>query len=303
MRAVAVALLWAAVAPTRLCSAGSLGGRVRRTVEPSFLDDPSAFLASVQKEPSDILLLLYGPRCPDCQWFLGRWANVASRLERLPSIEVWTVADPALLAPKPFEHKHLPTIFFIPEAHKDRPSMLPEPFFNSYLTGNSTKPWQVQDEDFEDALIDFAGRLASRPMVVYPPPPKKLWKPQRDLEKLAAKEWGMLYGDSAEKVFEKKDVSALKKSQKMSKTVLGVAQASSASAAPILPGGRPGQQMCDRSCTQPSWAARPLQSLRLRTSQVTAGRRLQRRRGHVKLVRPKLGVDMERRLEQLLDAP
>lgn len=269
---------------------GAAGGaeddRVVRTEEPFFMD-PGSFLDKVQKEEGDILLLLYGPTCPDCEWFMGRWARVAARLERVPSMAVWTVADPALQAPSPFTHKHLPAIFFIPATKKSHPTMLSEKLLGPYLDGKfePSKTWQEQDDDFEASLLDFAGTRASSDLTVVTSPKKKAWRAQRDLEKLAAKEWGQLYGDGAKKVFEKKIVSALKTKAKV-KAVQPPSPPRDSLALPGTPPARPRGGFCDRSCEEPS---HPLQALRLRAV-----------RG---LAPPALGAEMERKLEQLVAAP
>lgn len=164
----------------------------RRTVEP-FPMDNKTFLQTVEKEPADIALLLYSPTCPDCQWFFDRWAAIALKLQKIPSIVVWTVADPNFTAPGAFNNYwHHPDIFFVPAKNKSHPVLLPEKKIGAFLAGDVTRPQAVQDEAFEDYVVDWFGERASWPLnvqeVIFP----EAMKAQQDLEALAAKEWKML---------------------------------------------------------------------------------------------------------------
>lgn len=231
------------------------GGRAARTIEPGTAVDPRTFLGLVAREPGDILLLLYSPTCPDCQWYLGHWAKVAQKLQRVPSMAVWTMTDPGFLAPKPFEHWHNPAIFFVPALHKDRPALLSEQQFQAYLQGNSSRPQEAQDDEFQTMLLDFAGQRASLPMVVYPSTLPAAKTAQQHLNQLVAKEWDMLqhrWADTQE---------------------YGVAPEPGAPAQPkALPGMRAGPRPhgpCHHSCTRPEPAGHPLQALRMRAAAST----------------------------------
>jgi len=150
------------------------------------------FLTHVAEQPSDLLIMLFSPTCPDCQWLMGRWASLAQQLQKLPSIAVWTVADPGFLAPKPFEHWHNPSIFFSPALHKDKPVMFPDTIFGAYLEGNVSVSQDIQDAQFQDELINFVGKRASLPLDIYAVVQDDSIKNQKDLEALAKKEWKML---------------------------------------------------------------------------------------------------------------
>merc|ERR1719161_3418543 len=135
--------------------------------------DNKTFLQTVAQEPADIALLLYSPTCPDCQWFFDRWTAIASKLQKIPSMVVWTVADPKFLAPGAFDHWHNPDIFFIPSKNKSHPVLLsgghytgPDKtgsFFGMYLVGDQ-RPQDEQDLDFENRLIAWFAKESGKPM-------------------------------------------------------------------------------------------------------------------------------------------
>lgn len=164
---------------------------MKRTVEP-FPMDNKTFLQTVAQEPADIALLLYSPTCPDCQWFFDRWTAIASKLQKIPSMVVWTVADPKFLAPGAFDHWHNPDIFFVPGKNKSHPVMLPEKKLGAFLAGDVTRPQATQDEEFEDWVVDWFGQRASWPLNVQEIPSPESVQAQKDLEALALKEWNML---------------------------------------------------------------------------------------------------------------
>lgn len=164
---------------------------LQRTAEP-FPMNNKTFLQTVEKEPADIALLLYSPTCPDCQWFFDRWTAIGQKLQKIPSMVVWTVADPKFLAPGAFDHWHNPDIFFVPAKNKSHPIMLPESKLGAFLKGDVTRPQATQDEDFEDWAVDWFGQHASWPLNVQEVPSPESAKAQKDLEALALKEWNML---------------------------------------------------------------------------------------------------------------
>jgi hypothetical protein len=164
---------------------------LQRTVEP-FPMDNKTFLQTVEKEPADIALLLYSPTCPDCQWFFDRWAAIGRKLQKIPSMVVWTVADPKFAAPGAFDHWHNPDIFFVPAKNKSHPVMLPEKKLGTFLAGDVTRPQATQDEEFEDWVVDWFGERASWPLNVQEVASPESVQAQKDLEALALKEWNML---------------------------------------------------------------------------------------------------------------
>lgn len=171
----------------------------RRIAEPFIMD--KTFLDRVQKEPANIAVLFYNPTCPDCEWFMERWKNIGQALLMVPSLVVWTVADPKYSAPGSFDHWHNPDIFFVPAANKSHPLLLsgghytgPDKtgsFFGLYLVGDS-RPQDEQDLDFENRLIAWFAKQSGHPLYSSPKPDPESAKAQQDLEALAKKEFGML---------------------------------------------------------------------------------------------------------------
>jgi hypothetical protein len=140
--------------------------RATKTVAP-FDMDAATFLSKITGEPGDHLILLYSPTCPDCQWFMSRWAALAQDL-RATQLTVWTVADPGFLAPEPYVHWHNPAIFLAPAGNASHPVPLPEAGLDVYLKGDN-RPQPVQDREFRQFLLDFiadnsAGTLTFMPV-------------------------------------------------------------------------------------------------------------------------------------------
>merc|ERR550514_495973 len=129
------------------------------------------FLDRVRQEPADIAMLFYNPTCPDCEWFMERWKNIGEALQTVPSLVVWTVADPKYAAPSEFDHWHNPDIFFVPAANKSHPVLLsgghytgPDKtgsFFGMYLVGDQ-RPQDEQDLDFENRLISWFAKQSGQ---------------------------------------------------------------------------------------------------------------------------------------------
>lgn len=171
----------------------------RRVAEPFAIDD--TFLDRVQKEPANIALLFYNPTCPDCEWFMERWKNIGEAMKRVPSLVVWTVADPKYSAPAAFDHWHNPDIFFVPAANKSHPVLLsgghytgPDKtgsFFGMYLVGDQ-RPQDEQDLDFENRLISWFAKQSGQTLHSSVEVDPNSAKAQQDLEALAKKEFGML---------------------------------------------------------------------------------------------------------------
>lgn len=165
---------------------------MKRTVEP-FPMNNKTFLKTVQDEVADIAVLFYSPTCPDCQWFFDRWAAVGQKLQKIPSMVVWTVADPNFTAPGAFNNYwHHPDIFFVPAKDKSHPLLFPEKRILAFLAGDVKRPQAVQDEEFEDHLVDWFGQHSSWPLNVQEILSPESVKAQQDLEALALKEWKML---------------------------------------------------------------------------------------------------------------
>eukprot|EP00746_Dinoflagellata_sp_MGD_P014600 gnl/MRDRNA2_/MRDRNA2_132078_c0_seq1.p1 gnl/MRDRNA2_/MRDRNA2_132078_c0~~gnl/MRDRNA2_/MRDRNA2_132078_c0_seq1.p1 ORF type:complete len:300 (+),score=52.70 gnl/MRDRNA2_/MRDRNA2_132078_c0_seq1:101-1000(+) len=183
------------------CAAANVRGKSasRRVAEPFNMD--GAFLDRVQREPADIALLFYNPTCPDCEWFMERWKNIGAALQTVPSLVVWTVADPKYAAPAEFDHWHNPDIFFVAAANKSHPVLLsgghytgPDKtgsFFGLYLVGDK-RPQDEQDIDFENQLIAWFAKQSGKPLHSSAKPDPQSTQAQKDLESLAQKEFGML---------------------------------------------------------------------------------------------------------------
>jgi hypothetical protein len=183
------------------CTAANVrgSGASRRVAEPFNID--GTFLDRVRREPADIALLFYNPNCPDCEWFMERWKNLGAALQKVPSLVVWTVADPKYAAPAEFDHWHNPDIFFVPAANKSHPVLLsgghytgPDKtgsFFGLYLVGDS-RPQDEQDLDFENRLIAWFAKQSGKPLHSSVKPDSASAQAQKDLEALAQKEFGML---------------------------------------------------------------------------------------------------------------
>lgn len=183
------------------CTAARVRGNIanRRVAEPFKMD--GTFLDHVRREPADIALLFYNPTCPDCEWFMERWKNIGQALQKVPSLVVWTVADPKYAAPAEFDHWHNPDIFFVPAANKSHPVLLsgghykgPDKtgsFFGMYLVGDS-RPQDEQDIDFENRLITWFAKQSGKSLHSSAKPDPESAKAQKDLDALATKEFGML---------------------------------------------------------------------------------------------------------------
>lgn len=126
-------------------------------MRPALLD--GSFVQSVIGTPGDLLILLYSPTCPDCEWFEHKvWRTVTAKLDGDSDLSVMTVADPGYAAPKPFEHNNNPALFFAPKGDKLNPIMFPQSRFAEYLEGLPAKirPQDQQDADFVQDILAFA---------------------------------------------------------------------------------------------------------------------------------------------------
>jgi hypothetical protein len=167
-------------------TAAALSLRATKTVAP-FDMDAATFIPKLKHELGDHLILLYSPTCPDCQWFMSRWAALAQDL-RATQLTVWTVADPGFLAPEPFVHWHNPAIFLAPAGNATAPVPFPAEGLDAYLKGDN-RPQPVQDRAFRQFLLDFiadnsAGTLTFEPV--------KDDLAQADLNQLAQSAWRLL---------------------------------------------------------------------------------------------------------------
>jgi hypothetical protein len=131
--------------------------RSTKTVAP-FDMNGATFVSQVESEKVDHLILLYSPTCPDCQWFMSRWAALAEDL-RSTEIAVWTVADPGFLAPDPYVHWHNPAIFLAP-ANTSKPIPFSNDLLEAYLKGDA-RPQDAQDRAFRQGLLDFVAQSAT----------------------------------------------------------------------------------------------------------------------------------------------
>jgi len=165
-----------------------------RTVEPRPINK-ATFLSEVGATPlgQDMLILLYSPTCPDCQWFINKvWWKAAAALQTDANLLVWTMADPSFAAPKPFEHWHNPALFFAPGNARLSPVQFPEKQLGSYLNGLPNVSQEQQDANFLNDLLRFVKQHEGAPNSLPAPPSPESEEAQQDLEKLAAKEWKML---------------------------------------------------------------------------------------------------------------
>jgi hypothetical protein len=160
--------------------------RATKTVAP-FDMDAATFLPRLKTEPGDHIILLFSPTCPDCQWFMSRWAALAQDL-RATQLTVWTVADPGFLAPQPYVHWHNPAIFLAPAGNASAPVPFPSESLDVYLKGDN-RPQPAQDRAFRQFLLDFiadnsAGTLTFEPV--------KDDQAQKELNQLAQSAWRLL---------------------------------------------------------------------------------------------------------------
>jgi len=168
-----------------LCCASAALLRATKTVAPFDLN-AATFVAQVEAEKVDHLILLYSPTCPDCQWFLSRWAALAEDL-RSTELAVWTVADPGFLAPEPYVHWHNPAIFLTP-ANATAPVPFPEAELEAYLKGDAS-PQDLQDQAFRQRLLDFLAQTAAAPLSFQQSADADA---QADLNHLAESAWRLL---------------------------------------------------------------------------------------------------------------
>jgi len=164
---------------------GRLGLGVERTVAPFDMD--ASFLPRLNAEPQDVLLLFYSPTCPDCQWFLSRWAALAADMRTTP-VSLWTVADPGFIAPDPYTHWHNPAILFAPAGNRSHPVPFGESTLNLYLQGDA-RPQAAQDREFRQMLLNFVADHATSALTYVPPTDDA---PQAKLNKLAESAWKLL---------------------------------------------------------------------------------------------------------------
>jgi len=158
-------------------------------MQPKLLD--GSFVQSVIGTPGDVLVLLYSPTCPDCEWFEHKiWRNVAAKLDGDPNLSVMTVADPGYAAPKPFEHDNNPALFFAPAGNKLTPMMFPQARFAEYLGGLPTniRPQDQQDSDFVEDILAFAKGAAGVRLSQQATPTSKS-KALLEVQSLADQEW------------------------------------------------------------------------------------------------------------------
>lgn len=163
-----------------------------KVLQPTVLD--GKFVQYIIDTPGDVLVLLYSPTCPDCQWFEHKvWRTVTAKLDADPNLSVLTVADPAYAAPKPFEHDNNPTLFYAPKDDKLNPMMYPQSRFAEYLTGLSEKvrPQDTQDADFVQDILSFA-KGAAGIRLSEAVTPSKLSAAAQQVQKLADHEWSAL---------------------------------------------------------------------------------------------------------------
>jgi len=158
-------------------------------MQPALLD--GSFVRSVIGTPGDVLVLLYSPTCPDCEWFENFvWRKVAAKLDGDPNLSVMTVADPGYAAPKPFEHDNNPALFFAPKGNKLNPIMFPQARLAEYLGGLDTKirPQDQQDLDFEQDILTFA-KGATGIRLSQQATASSQSKALREVQSLADQEW------------------------------------------------------------------------------------------------------------------
>lgn len=243
--------------------ASAAGAEVRRTLEPGAVDQ--TFLTRVAQEPSDLLILLYSPTCPDCQWFMSRWAQLGQRLQKIPSVALWTVADPGFTAPKPFEHWHNPAIFFAPALKKGQPVLLSQDVLGAYLAGNTSRSQDEQDQEFQDNLLDFVGQRASLPLDIFSEVLPEAKKSQGDLEALAKTEWDLLtkrWADTARLGVAPEPVATPSQPRVIAKpppakraSPVPRPKEPQLSAVTAATEGRRGPGGCHHTCSKPPWEA------------------------------------------------
>lgn len=131
--------------------------RVEDVPEPTVVD--GKFVQTVITAPCDVLVLLYSPTCPDCEWLIEKvWRKVAAQLNDDPTISVMTIADPGYAAPKPFEHWNNPAIVLAPKGDKLNPIVFPQSRLAEYLKGLpvTLRSQEQQDSDFLQDVLTFA---------------------------------------------------------------------------------------------------------------------------------------------------
>lgn len=160
--------------------------------EPVTLD--GNFLRYIADAPGDVLVLLYSPTCPDCEWLTEKvWKTVAEKLSSVPGTIAMTVSDPGFAAPKPFEHWHNPAIFWASKDRKMEPIFFPQARLQEYLAGIASRPQDQQDTDFVEDLLVFAKGAAGVSLFSQPAMPAQT-QPMRDVESVADRGWTVLQG-------------------------------------------------------------------------------------------------------------
>jgi len=160
--------------------------RSTKTAPPMDLD-ASTFISQLEKEGGDHLILLYSPTCPDCQWFMSRWAGLAEDLRSTP-LTMWTVADPGFLAPEPYVHWHNPAILLAPAGNVANPVAFPDATLEQFMKGDS-RPQSVQDSVFRQGILDFVSQQAVQPLALMS---NNDAEGQKQLKSLAKASWRLL---------------------------------------------------------------------------------------------------------------